>query len=242
MPRALSWAGRFELRQYLKGSLWVLPLLGGLLGTVLAQVALLVDGAVRLPSAWNYSASTASGVLTAIVGAMIALIGFVVTIGVVVVQQATGTLSPRYMRLWYRDRLQKAVLATFAGTFTFAYSLLRRVEDDHVPDVGVTMAGIAVAASIGLLLIYLDRFTHNLRPVAVAALVGRSGQQVLAARSRSSAGMTPCRLWSPTSMRRSRWCSSTGPAPCRRSTSRPWSPWRSGTPARSCSPARSASS
>jgi uncharacterized membrane protein len=148
----MSWAARFELRQYLKGSLWVLPLLGGLLGTVLAQVALVVDDAVRLPPGWNYSGSTASGVLTAIVGAMVALIGFVVTIGVLVVQQATGTLSPRYMRLWYRDRLQKAVLATFVGTFTFAYSLLRRVEDDFVPDVGVTTAGIAVAASIGLLL------------------------------------------------------------------------------------------
>jgi uncharacterized membrane protein len=114
------------------------------------------------------------------VGAMIALIGFVVTIGVLVVQQATGTLSPRYMRLWYRDRLQKAVLATFVGTFTFAFSLLRRVEHDFVPDIGVTTAGIAVAASIVLLLIYLDRFTHNLRPVAVAALVGRSGLEVFA--------------------------------------------------------------
>jgi uncharacterized membrane protein len=29
-------------------------------------------------------------------------------------------------------------------------------------------------------LIYLDRFTHNLRPVAVAALVARSGLEVLA--------------------------------------------------------------
>ena len=187
----MSWAARFELRQYLKGSLWVLPLLGGLLGTILAQVTLLVDDAVRLPSAWNYSASTASGVLTAIVGAMIALLGFVVTIGVVVVQQATSTLSPRYMRLWYRDRLQKAVLATFAGTFTFAFSLLRRVKDDVVPDIGVTTAGTAVAASIALLLIYLNRFTHNLRPVAVAALVGQSGQQVLAGRSPQFRGYDP---------------------------------------------------
>ena len=176
----MSWGARFELRQYLKGSLWVLPLLGGVLGTVLAHAAVLVDGAVRLPPDWTYSASTASGVLTAIVAAMVALIGFVVTIGVLVVQQATGTLSPRYMRLWYRDRLQKVVLATFAGTFTFAFSLLSRVEDDFVPDIGVTVAGTAVAASIGLLLIYLDRFTHYLRPVAVAALVGGSGQEVLA--------------------------------------------------------------
>ncbi|QJY47982.1 DUF2254 domain-containing protein [Pseudonocardia broussonetiae] len=176
----MPWSVRFELRQYLKGSLWVLPVLGLLLGVVLAQVALAVDDAVRLPTGWTYSAATASGVLTAIVGAMVALLGFVVTVGVLVVQQATSTLSPRYMRLWYRDRLQKVVLATFAGTLTFAFALLRRIGEDTVPDVGVTTAGVAVAASLGLLMVYLDRFTHDLRPVAVAALVSRSGQEVLA--------------------------------------------------------------
>jgi uncharacterized membrane protein len=175
----MSWAARFELRQYLKGSMWVLPLLGAVLGGLLAHWSVELDGAVNLPSSWSYTASTASGVLTAIVGAMVALLGFVVTIGVLVVQQATGTLSPRYMRLWYRDRLQKVVLATFAGTFTFAFSLLRRIGDDFVPDIGVTTAGAAVAVSLGLLLYYLDRFTHGLRPVAVAERVGRSGQAVL---------------------------------------------------------------
>ena len=105
-------AARFALGQYVKGSLWVLPLLGGVFGGLLAQGTLVLDSAVRLPAGWNYTASTASGVLTAIVGAMVALLGFVVTIGVLVVQQATGTLSPRYMRLWYCDRLQKVVLAT----------------------------------------------------------------------------------------------------------------------------------
>ncbi|HEY4418305.1 MAG TPA: DUF2254 domain-containing protein [Pseudonocardia sp.] len=180
MPRALSWAARFELRQSIKGSMWVLPLLGLVTGALLAQAAIWADSSVRMPVGWSYSASTAGGVLTAIVGAMVALLGFVVTIGVLVVQQATGTLSPRYMRLWYRDRLQKVVLATFAGTFAFAFSLLRRVETDFVPDIGVTTAGVAVAASLGLLLIYLDRFTHRLRPVAVAALVRQAGQDVLA--------------------------------------------------------------
>lgn len=102
-----------------------------------------------------------------------------VTIGVLVVQTATGTLSPCFMRLWYRDRLQKVVLATFAGTMTFSFSLLRRAEGDAVPDVGVTVAGIAVATSLLLLLLYLDRFTHRLRPVAVAALVADAGRRVL---------------------------------------------------------------
>ncbi|MFC5799799.1 DUF2254 domain-containing protein [Streptomyces formicae] len=179
----VSWATLFRLRQYTKASLWILPLLGLVVGALLADASVWLDrrldGSVRMPPGWQYSATTASGVLSSIVGSMVALLGFVVTIGVLVVQQATGTLSPRYMRLWYRDRLQKAVLATFTGTFAFAFSLLRRIETDFVPDLGVTLAGAAVAVSLLLLLIYLNRFIHNLRPVAIAALVTREGRRLI---------------------------------------------------------------
>jgi uncharacterized membrane protein len=159
--------------------MWFLPFLGAVAGPLVGQVTLWLDSVVQLPEAWRYSAATAIGVLSVLVGAMVGLLGFVVTIGVLVVQTATGTLSPRFMRLWYRDLLQKVVLATFAGTMTFSFSLLRRVEGDAVPNVGVTVAGIAVAASLLLLLLYLDRFTHRLRPVAVAALVADAGRRVL---------------------------------------------------------------
>ncbi|MFE2218500.1 DUF2254 domain-containing protein [Streptomyces canus] len=180
MRRMMSWSSAFRLRQYTKGSLWIVPLLGMVLGVVLAELAIAADGVDWPPSGWRYSATTASGVLSAIVGAMVALLGFVVTIGVLVIQQATGALSPRYMRLWYRDRLQKTVLATFTGTFAFAFSLLRSIESNSVPDFGVTLAGAAVAVSLLLLLVYLNRFTHNLRPVAIADLVGRMGEDVFA--------------------------------------------------------------
>ncbi|MGW8766343.1 DUF2254 domain-containing protein [Streptomyces sp. NPDC055815] len=186
-----SWAARFRLRQYVKASLWIVPLFGLVLGVLLAELALTADDSDWIPSGWHYSATTASGVLSAIVGAMVALLGFVVTIGVLVVQQATGTLSPRYMRLWYRDRLQKAVLATFTGTFAFAFSLLRSVETDSVPDLGVTLAGMAVAVSLVLLLIYLNRFTHNLRPVAIAELVTRMGEAVFRRGAAAIRGAAP---------------------------------------------------
>jgi uncharacterized membrane protein len=175
----MSWARAFQLRQYVKGSLWVLPLLGCVLGVVAAQFSVALDRAVTLPSGWRYSPTTASAVLAAVVGAMVGLLGFVVTVSVLVVQQATGTLSPRYMRLWYRDRLQKVVLASFAGTFTYAFSLLSRVESAFVPDIGVTVTGVAVATCLVLLLVYVNRFTHSLRPVAVAATVAEAGRGTL---------------------------------------------------------------
>ncbi|WP_078613483.1 DUF2254 domain-containing protein [Streptomyces katrae] len=186
-----SWAARFRLRQYVKSSLWIVPTLGLVFGVLLAEIAIAADGEDWPPSGWRYSSTTASGVLTAIVGAMVALLGFVVTIGVLVVQQATGTLSPRYMRLWYRDRLQKAVLATFTATFTFAFSLLRSIESASVPDLGVTLAGAAVAVSLVLLLIYLNRFTHSLRPVAIAELVTSMGGAVFTSGAAAIRGAAP---------------------------------------------------
>jgi len=179
MMRGPSWATTFGLRQHLRQSLWAVPLLGTAVGVALALLDLQLEGSVRLPSGWSYSASTASALLSAVAAAMIGLVGLVVTIGVLVVQMATGTLSPRFMRLWYRDRLQKVVLASFTATFAFSYILLSEIGNGDVPNLGVTVAGLAVTVDLFLLLLYLDRFVHALRPVAVAAAMATSGLAVV---------------------------------------------------------------
>ena len=99
-----------QRRQRLKGSLWLVPLVCAVAGPLLAELTVAIDARVDAAARWSYSESTASTVLSAIVGAMVGLTGFVVAFGVLVVQMATQTLSPRFMRLWYRDGLQKAVL------------------------------------------------------------------------------------------------------------------------------------
>ncbi len=104
-------------------------------------------------------------------GAMAALTGFVVTVTTLVVQMATGTFSARYMRLWYRDRMLKVLLAMLVGTLAFSFALMRRVESNFVPNVGVTVAGVLVVVCLLAFLVFLDRYLHRLRPVAVAALV-----------------------------------------------------------------------
>jgi uncharacterized membrane protein len=167
----MSWATSFRLRQYLRGNLWVLPLLGAVLGAILGAVATRVDKSLHLPPGLTYSPSTATAVLSAIVGAMAALTGFVVTVTVLVVQMATGTFSARYMRLWYRDRMLKWLLALLVGTLTFSFGLLRHVENNFVPNLGVSIAGVLVVLSLILFLLFLDGYLHRLRPVAVATLV-----------------------------------------------------------------------
>ncbi|MFJ5829154.1 hypothetical protein [Streptomyces sp. NPDC093089] len=38
-----SWADRFRLRQYVKASLWIVPMLGIVLGILLAELSLAFD-------------------------------------------------------------------------------------------------------------------------------------------------------------------------------------------------------
>ena len=92
--------------------------------------------------------------------------------GVLVVQMATGTLSPRFMRLWYQDGLQKLVLATFVGTLTFSFSLLRHVEENSVPDIGVTVAGLLTAISLLLaVLLWVAIAAEKTSEIALSAPV-----------------------------------------------------------------------
>ena len=139
--------------------------------------------------------------LAAIIGAMAALTGFVVTVTVLVVQMAVTSFSPRYMRLWYRDRALKAVLAMLIASLTFSFALLRRVSSDFVPTVGVTVAGACVLAGLLFFMFFLDRILHRLRPVAVVALVARAGREAFEAGARElepfadepeRVGLEPC--------------------------------------------------
>ena len=177
MTRSAVWALDFKTRQYLKGSLWFLPLLGGIAGAVLGLLEPVLTREITVPTALEYSASTATSLLAAIVGATAALTGFVVTVSVLVVQMATSSFSARYMRLWYRDKILQVLLAMLVGTFTFSFTLLAGVEENSVPHVGVTVTGVLMTADLFLFLFFLDRFVHRLRPVAVAALVATAGRR-----------------------------------------------------------------
>ena len=173
----MSWHRRFRAGQFMRGSIWLIPVLGGLVGSLLGLAAAETSSHTTLPEGLTYSAGTAQVVLAAVVSASVGLTGFVVTVAVLIVQMATGTFSARYMRIFYRDRLLKVVLAVLVGTLTFSYSLLRRIEESSVPSLGVTLAGFCLAAGVLLFLVFLNRAIHRLRPVAVAALVAQAGRQ-----------------------------------------------------------------
>ena len=171
----MTWATRNRVQQYVRDSLWIAPLVGVLLGLLGALVVVKIDQGADLPARWRYSPSTASTVLSAIIGAMAALTGLRGHgHGACLVDGDRHVLQARYMRLWYRDPVLKGTLTLLAGTLAFSFSLLRRVETNFVPDIGVTVAGALVAAGLVLFLLFFSRFVQRLRPVAVAAIAARA--------------------------------------------------------------------
>ncbi len=132
----MSWSVGFRVRQYVNGSLWVLRVVAGAVGFLVGAVTADTGRLITLRISWDYSASTAETVRASVVGASVGLTGFVVTVSALIVQIATGTFSARYMRIFYRDGVLKAVLAVLVGTMTFSYALLRRVEANSVPSFG----------------------------------------------------------------------------------------------------------
>jgi uncharacterized membrane protein len=180
----VTWATRFRRRQNVRQSLWLVPLLGALAGIVLAWGAAWADQKLDMPTALTFTPSTASSVLSAILGAMIGLIGFVVTVTVLLVQTATSQFSARYMRFIYRDRLLKAVLAVLVGTFAYSFVLLRQVGETESPDLGLFLVAGLVLLGILLFLLFFSRLLQRLRPVAVAASVSELGLQAFLELSR----------------------------------------------------------
>ena len=92
------------------------------------------------------------------------------------------------MRLWYRDKVLQVLLAMLVGTFTFSFTLLAGVEENSVPNVGVTVTGVLMAADMFLFLFFLDRFVHRLRPVAVAAIAAAAGRSAFDSAVRATSG------------------------------------------------------
>jgi hypothetical protein len=63
------WGLVFRTRQYLRGSLWVFPLLGGVVAGVVGQIGLPLDTGANASIPWQYTPSTASTILATIIGA-----------------------------------------------------------------------------------------------------------------------------------------------------------------------------
>ncbi|WP_051477302.1 DUF2254 domain-containing protein [Arthrobacter sp. Br18] len=164
---------RFQLKHWLKTSLWVIPVLFILGGISLSLITTAVDpeGTV-IPQQVSGDPTAAIQILHLISFAMLTLTGLVLSLLVLVVQLAMGSFSPRIVRQILQDRPSQAAIGLFAGTFTHSMLSMRVVrttpEGGTVPGLAVLIAIILVIGCIVTLVWYLNHIGQSLR---VAALV-----------------------------------------------------------------------
>ncbi|MDP8910114.1 MAG: DUF2254 domain-containing protein [Chloroflexota bacterium] len=176
-PRPLAWWAE------LQDTLWFIPTVGTLLCSALALTLVNLDQHLGLATfaqkhAWLFGggADGARGVLTAIAGSLVTVIGTVFSIQIVALQLASSQYTPRVLRQFTGDRVNQAVLAAFIGTFTYALLVLRsvRAADDEspafVPILSVSTAILLALICVALLILFIH---HSARSIQASVIIDR---------------------------------------------------------------------
>ena len=164
--RSASWRTRFLLREWVAGSLFVIPTLYMAVALALAESLARIEGSRDVLSL-NFENDTARTFYSAVAGGMIAFTGLVVSIAVVVVQFGASQYTPRLVSRFRRDPIVKHALGAFIAPAIFSLVSLGSIGRNGatvVPSVAIT---VALALLLGAVLAFyglVGRLLDLLRP------------------------------------------------------------------------------
>ncbi len=169
---------------WLRSRMWFIPSVFAIGATIAAFVLVPVDRLLDQAMPGYLSGvlfvggpESARLVLATIGTAMLSFTGLVFTVTMLVLQLASGQLSPRVMRTFLRDRTTQSVLGLFVATFLYSLLVLREVRSpvvgsSFVPAITVTVAYLLLVASVGAFVFYIHHMAQAMRAVSVLGSVG----------------------------------------------------------------------
>lgn len=176
---AMNWEQWYRLRHAARTSLVLWP-------TLSLVAALLCAPAVRWldrETGWelfHFSPEGARAVLQALAGSLLTFIVFVLSAMLIVVQLASGQLTPRVIAIVFAKPQMKVVLGMLTFTFVYTLSALGRI-NGRVPDLHVSVAILLNLACIGGFFFFVQKLSEGLRPTSVMRDVAERGQRVIEA-------------------------------------------------------------
>jgi uncharacterized membrane protein len=178
---------RDAVREYVRGSLWVLPtacVFGALaLGAVLSQIDVGPDS----PLAFQGTADDARALLSGITGTLVTVIALLLGLAVVALQLSSTQFSPRLLRNFLRDRPNQVVLGVFVGTFAYSAGGLFTVgissgeRSAEFPRFAVSVAVALLFLSLALLIFFADHLAHSIQVDSIMRVVERGTLPVIGA-------------------------------------------------------------
>src|SRR6266571_5098898 len=177
--------GRDALREYVRGSLWVLPTLSVLAALAAGAALSSVSVGSRSPLAFQGTPDDARTLLLGITGTMITIIALLLGLAVVALQLSSTQFSPRLLRNFLRDRPNQVVLSAFVATFAYSAAGLYTVgvsggnRTAAFPRLAITGAIVLLFASLGLLVFFADHLLHSIQVDAIMETVQRNTLAVI---------------------------------------------------------------
>jgi uncharacterized membrane protein len=175
----MTWERRYRLRLAARTSLVLWAGVALVLALAIAPVVRELDEATNL-RLFRFTPDGARAVLGALAGSMLTFIVFVLSATLIVVQLASGQMTPRVIALVFALPWVRTALAAFTFTFAYTVAALGRVAD-RVPDLHVGVAVLLnLACTVGFFL-FVQRLAAGLRPSTIMRVVADRGREVVVA-------------------------------------------------------------
>ncbi len=127
---------------------------------------------------FGFSPEGARAVLGALAGAMLTFIVFVLSATLIVVQLASGQLTPRIIAIVFAMPGVKFTLRLFTFTYTYTIAALSRV-NERVPDLHVSVAVFLNLLCILGFFLFVQRLSTGLRSTSMMRFVADRGRGVI---------------------------------------------------------------
>jgi uncharacterized membrane protein len=171
-------------RESLRTNLWLVPSVEVVAALVLYAVTHALDrqayhGALTLPGWMQFgSADSARQIVTTLAAAVITVVGVVFSITIVTLTLASTQFGPRMLRNFIRDRGTQVTLGTFVATFVYATLVLISISPGShgrpfVPHLSVTLSVALVAASMGVLIYFINHIAKTIQLPHVIAMIAQ---------------------------------------------------------------------
>lgn len=173
----MTWLQRYHLRQTLRWSLWLVPLLAIVLAVLVAPLLRWLDRATGW-TGLNFSPDGARTILGAFTSSMLTFVVFVVSSLLIVVQLASAQLTPRIIVRVFAARGLRWVLGIFTFSYTFTIAVSGRIED-ATPQLSVAFAVLCNLACLAIFFWFAQVLGSSLRPISVLQGVSEEGRRVV---------------------------------------------------------------
>jgi uncharacterized membrane protein len=173
-----SWGARDRLRTLVKYNSWAIPVLFATAGTILGLGLPYLDRSTEISIGLDWDPGAATAALGAIISGSLALVGFVYTVALLVLQ-LQYQFSPRLIRLLAGNQTPKIAIGALVGNTVYALLVLRAIDGDFVPQLSTMLALVLAALGIFAFLVTIGQLLRATRTSEMISQIGTLTRQVI---------------------------------------------------------------